>query len=789
MEQNTVNLFNSNKKIYLDISATFRSDLKTGIERVARAISIALLKSPPKNYDIKIVYLDFNEHGWCYMHAHRYTSQLLNLTPQIIPDTKAILKRDDIVLTLDISNHFILAAESKFFFSLMSKGVQVYSIVYDLLPILTPHVFPPKADVNHSNWLNAVKKMTGAICISQSVANDLQDWYTKHKDESNQSFKILVSHLGADIKNSAPTKEIPENAESILRLCTLRPTFIMVGTIEPRKGHALVIDAFSDLWSKGLDINLILIGKEGWGNIPNNMRRNIPDIVNYINLHSEQDNRLLWLKHVSDIFLEKIYEKASCLIIASENEGFGLPLIEAAQYGLPIIAHDIPVFREVAGKNAFYFKGSSKELTDAIISWIDLYKTHNIPDSKLINWLTWDNCAKNIIHNLTEEPQKKHKLYVDISIVYKNDYRTGIQRVTRSILLELSKDKSITVIPVYLNQKEKKYSYNELTLHIDDQENISYKDSNSEISPSMGDILLCLDLSGSYITEAYQQGLFNQLKTNGITTHFVIYDLLPIKIPHCFLEEDIASFIEWLSVTTTADSVLCISQSVANDYNTWFNSLPAYMKNNEINISYFHLGGDISQSLPSKGLPKNWQQEIENIKSYPCFLMVGTIEPRKGYQQVLKAFELLWKTGTDLNLVIVGKEGWMTSNFCESLRTHPEKNHHLFWFDDISDEYLEKLYNSLSCLIAASEDEGFGLPLIEAARHNLPIIARDTPIFREIAGDHAYYFYGFEADKLATKIINWLDIHDNGLHPKSNEIPWMTWTESTSQLKKIILEA
>ena len=56
----------------------------------------------------------------------------------------------------------------------------------------------------------------------------------------------------------------------------------------------------------------------------------------------------------------------------------------------------------------------------------------------------------------------------------------------------------------------------------------------------------------------------------------------------------------------------------------------------------------------------------------------------------------------------------------------------MLWLEGISDEYLDKVYAASTCLIAASEGEGFGLPLIEAAQHKLPIIARDIPVFREV---------------------------------------------------------
>jgi len=167
--------------------------------------------------------------------------------------------------------------------------------------------------------------------------------------------------------------------------------------------------------------------------------------------------------------------------------------------------------------------------------------------------------------------------------------------------------------------------------------------------------------------------------------------------------------------------------------------------------------------------------------------MVGTLEPRKGYTQTLSAFEKLWMQGVDANLVIVGKQGWMVEKLVEKLRRHPELGCRLFWLEGISDEYLEKVYASCTCLIAASEGEGFGLPLIEAAQHKLPIIARDIPVFHEVAGEHAFYFKGKEPDDLAKAVQKWLELYHSGQHPKSDDMPWLTWNESASQLLDIII--
>ena len=142
----------------------------------------------------------------------------------------------------------------------------------------------------------------------------------------------------------------------------------------------------------------------------------------------------------------------------------------------------------------------------------------------------------------------------------------------------------------------------------------------------------------------------------------------------------------------------------------------------------------------------------------------------------------------DANLVIVGRNGWTMDRLAETLHHHPEKGKRLFWLEGISDEYLEKVYAASTCLIAASEGEGFGLPLIEAAQHKLPIIARDIPVFHEVAGEHVFYFSGKEPGDLAKAVREWLALYQSGRHPKSEGMPWLTWKQSARQMMDIILK-
>jgi glycosyltransferase involved in cell wall biosynthesis len=303
------------------------------------------------------------------------------------------------------------------------------------------------------------------------------------------------------------------------------------------------------------------------------------------------------------------------------------------------------------------------------------------------------------------------------------------------------------------------------------------------IIPCAGDIFLGLDFQDSIICA--HSIFFAKIKQVGVTVLFVVYDLLPITLTAYFSLEVQKNYTSWLQVVSNASGAICISKIVADQFSSWIACHAT--KNMKYRVDWFHLGADIDASSPSKGTPDNAKAILSALAKSPSFLMVGTLEPRKGYVQTLTAFELLWADGIDVSLVLVGKQGWMVETLVDRLHHNPELGKHLFWLDGISDEYLEKIYASSTCLIAASEGEGFGLPLIEAAQHKLPIIARDIPVFKEVAGESAFYFTGMEPANIALAISNWLKLYANSEQPMSDNMPWLTWQESAQSLLAKIL--
>lgn len=754
------------KQLFLDVSELCQRDSATGVQRVVKSYLRELLLSPPDGYIVCPVYATVDEP---YRYANKFTSKFLGEDDyEYLIDEQISWSKGDIFFGLDMQHHVQLAHKN-FYHTLKNDGVIVKFLVYDLLPIELANLFKNNDHKKlHEELMKMFAQLDGVINISHTTSIAYKSWLESNKTFTLSNFSNEWLHMGVDMNSSMQLKGLPEDATEKLNIFQSKLTFLSVSTIEPRKKQDQILKAFELLWGKGIDANLIFVGRDGWKT--ESLREKILD-------HQEFNKKLFWLNGISDEYLLKVYENSTCLIVASINEGFGLPLIEAAQYNLPIIARDIEVFREVAQTYAYYFKGfEADDLASSIEKWIELYNENKHPQSTNMSYLTWKESAERLKELLVNSHKSKHTLFLDISELVQRDAKSGIQRVVRSIMLELFKNspKDYDIQPVYATVDDgyryaTNFTYKFLGHDVDaiEEKYINYKSK---------DIFFLLDMQPQ--VQIAQQDFYQKMKKEGVKISFLLYDILPISLWHYFPKGNRDGFENWLGVMSKNNQVICISQAVKNEYKKWVLS-----KNIDINISWFHLGADINNSNPSRGLPKNYNVVLDKIEEKISFIMVGTLEPRKAHLQTLKAFENLWAQHIDVNLIIVGKEGWNVAELIDMIKNHLELNRKLFWLEGISDEYLEKVYEASDCLIAASEGEGFGLPLIESAQKKKPIIARDIPVFKEVAGEFAYYFENNKKPTiLAQAIKNWLILYKDDKHPRSDDMPWLKWEESAREL-------
>lgn len=391
------------RQLLVDVSTIVKHDLRTGIERVVRTQLLELLQLPHTGLRVEPVYLSDAGGRWHFRYARRYAVELLGVTAPSLCDAPIDFQPGDVFYSADYAPAAVAeAARAGVYNTLRARGVSINFLVHDLLPVLRPEFFPANAERVHAAWLRCIAQHADRLlCISAAVAEEGQQWLTAAAaltDSVPVLPALVVLHHGADIDHRDSTTRCGEATADVPAALAARPSFLMVGTIEPRKGHLQALAAFELLWQAGEQINLVIVGNEGWKGLADGERRTIPEIVRRLRNHPEAGKRLFWLEGVNDMTLEAIYRCSTCLLVPSEGEGFGLPLIEAARYGLPILARDLAVFREVAEEHAMYFSGlSAPAVAAAVRGWLLLRSTASVPASAAMRWRTWRENAVQLL--------------------------------------------------------------------------------------------------------------------------------------------------------------------------------------------------------------------------------------------------------------------------------------------------------------------------------------------------------------------------------------------------------
>lgn len=351
-------------------------------------------------------------------------------------------------------------------------------------------------------------------------------------------------------------------------------------------------------------------------------------------------------------------------------------------------------------------------------------------------------------------------LLVDVTQTEALDVGTGIQRVVRSLLAEMP--------PLYCDVLPVHEAGGKLLL----------RDASHTVTVFPNDTLLLLDSSWAYQHEF--QKIISDVHANGGKVYAVIYDLFPILYPRLFDSRWFNdTFREWHNmVLQNTDGIICISRATADVVSAYYEKMK-FEREMPLEVYWFHMGADIPAG-------NHFARQVirDFVSKGKTFLMVGTVEPRKGYLTVIKALRKLLsdKDVKDIYLLVFGHDGWKNDELHREMFSEEMKDN-ILWIDDATDEELHWAYANTSALIAASKDEGFGLPLIEAAYFGLPIICSDIPIFREVTQGHADYFKVMDADSLAECLSVWLHTET---HPDSRKIHIYTWEESAREILDII---
>jgi len=272
-------------------------------------------------------------------------------------------------------------------------------LLYDIIPIHRPELCDDVHVATFSrNFTEVVEHVAGIITISRSEKDSVQA-FLAGQCKKDPDMLLDYYYLGGDF---ATVHQVTAKVRDEIRHAMSTHTkFLMVGTVEPRKNHAFVLDAFEELWRRGEEISLCIVGKPGW---------KCSDLLQRIRSHEHLGSRLFYFHDANDQELAYCYEHCTAVVFASVAEGFGLPLVEAMSYGRNVLASDIPVFREIGGNYPIYFPLDDKKVLELCIHEYSQGRYVQRPPKQ---WLSWDDSVLSlfgkVVRMAAESKQRRDK--------------------------------------------------------------------------------------------------------------------------------------------------------------------------------------------------------------------------------------------------------------------------------------------------------------------------------------------------------------------------------------------
>ena len=340
------------------------------------------------------------------------------------------------------------------------------------------------------------------------------------------------------------------------------------------------------------------------------------------------------------------------------------------------------------------------------------------------------------------------RLLVDVTAIVAHDDKTGIQRVVRQVVRALYAERDLGVTPVAVRLQDGKLWTCEAYVAVETGRAQSAADRPLEIES--GDRLLMLD--NSWKDFAAFASAFAEVRAKRGAIVSCLYDLIPQLYKGASIGDVPEVHLAWLKAALVeSDGIIAISRTVAEE-------LCAYVEAQDLphraglQVGWFHCGSDVAPA----GAGEASAAIRAAFSGAKAFLLVGTLEPRKGHAVALAAFDALWRGGADVRLVFIGRRGWHVDAVIDNMTSHPEFGRRLFWFDAAGDVDLGYAYDHCAAALAPSYAEGFGLPIAEAAWRGKPALCSDIPVFREIGGEGALYFRVNDAEALAQLVRDFL---------------------------------
>jgi glycosyltransferase involved in cell wall biosynthesis len=227
------------------------------------------------------------------------------------------------------------------------KRIRAIHLIHDLIPITNPEFCRPgEAERHEVRLTNALLSASGIIANSKATLTELAAFAARKSISMPPSVVAWIS--GFETLRRPPAKTLDQ------------PYFIAIGTIEARKNHLVLLQAWQRLVRKSGERApmLVIVGQPGW---------EAEQVLAWLENLGELEGKVVHLRSCGDSELAAWIAGARALLMPSFAEGFGLPIVEALALGTPVLASNLPTFREIAGDLPTYLPSRDVHAWESLI--------------------------------------------------------------------------------------------------------------------------------------------------------------------------------------------------------------------------------------------------------------------------------------------------------------------------------------------------------------------------------------------------------------------------------------
>ncbi len=260
------------------------------------------------------------------------------------------------VFSQKVEGHFLFntghsGLESEGYIDMLrGQNVRPIFMVHDLIPLSHPQFCRAGESTKHFLRLrNAMNIASGIICNSQATKDALSNLCEDNKwTPPPLTVALLAPELPRAIPGPRPM--VP-------------PYFAIVSTIEPRKNHLMILKIWKKLALQLGDAvpRLVIIGQRGW---------DYDEVADMLAQSETLRHLVIEIPACSDVDMVNYLREAQALLFPSFVEGYGMPVVEALAHGVPVIASDLPVFREFAANIPEYVSSTDEA------GWMQMIKNY-----------------------------------------------------------------------------------------------------------------------------------------------------------------------------------------------------------------------------------------------------------------------------------------------------------------------------------------------------------------------------------------------------------------------------